>query len=90
MKVKRLVRKYANVLVNDGTMVVSEHTREEFMRDFTAIRKDLQWLKLYDLESALRYVRAALEQIDSNGDGKPDYDSQQCDFLLSGIASLAG
>lgn len=90
LKVQQLIEKYEEVLIGQGAGPVPARTRDEFTREVASIKRDLQRLKLYDAASSHGFCLRAASEIDTNGDGKPDYAPEQANHLVTGILGIAG
>lgn len=90
LKVQHLIQKYEEVLIGQGAGPVPARTRDEFTREVASIKRDLQRLKLYDPASLHAFCLQAASEIDTNGDGNPDYAPDQANHLVTGILTIAG
>jgi hypothetical protein len=89
VKIEKMVKKYESVLLKGGSQTLPERTREELFNDLIAIKKDLQWHKIYDENSLRKYLEAALATSDANADGRKDYAPEQIQYLVEGVLSFA-
>lgn len=90
LKIQRLIEKYEDVLVGQGAGPVQQRTRDEFAREVATIKRDLQRMKIYDSRSLHAFCLQAASEIDTNGDGQPDYAPEQANHLINGILGISG
>lgn len=90
LKMQRLIQRYEDVLLERKGRTKVSSDSEDFRREVQGIQRDLQRLKLYDRDSIYDFCMRATSEIDTDGNGNPDYAPEQATLLVDGILRVAG